>query len=124
MSGFFTGILKICLLLSVPASGQDVNGERIDQSLPFNKSLLIYNEASENLENATRTIADLNEAMKETTKLKNEVNSSLSLYFLIKRKKMSKTERVNKQQVQSRGTRASLIISELCELFFPDSGFY
>ena len=124
MSGFFTGILKICLLLSVPVSGQDVNEERIDQSLPFNKSLLIYNEASENLENATRTIADLNEAMKETTKLKNEVNSSLSLYFLIKRKKMSKIERVNKQQVQSRGTRASLIISELCELFFPDSGFY
>ena len=75
MSGFFTGILNICLLVSVPVSGQDVNEERIDQSLPFNKSLLIYNEASENLENAIRTIADLNEAMKETTKLKNEVNT-------------------------------------------------
>ena len=77
MSGFFTGILNICLLVSVPVSGQDVNEERIDQSLPFNKSLLIYNEASENLENAIRTIADLNEAMKETTKLKNEVNTKL-----------------------------------------------
>ena len=79
MSGFFTGILKICLLLSAPVarvSGQDVNEERIDQSLPFNKSLLIYTEASQNLENVTRTIADLNEAIKETTKLKNEVVKS------------------------------------------------
>ena len=73
MSGFFTGILEICLLLSAPVSGQDVNEERIDQSLPFNKSLLLYTEASQNLRNVTGTIADLNEAIKETTKLKNEV---------------------------------------------------
>ena len=73
MSGFFIGILKIYLLLSVPVSGQDLNEERIDQELPFNKSLIIYNEASQNLQNVTRTIADLNEAIEETTKLKNEV---------------------------------------------------
>ena len=66
----------MCLLLSAPVaavSGQDVNEERIDQWLPFNRSLLIYTEASQNLENVTRTMADLNEAIKETTKLKNEV---------------------------------------------------
>ena len=83
MSGFFTGILKICLLLSAPVavSGQDINEERIDQSVPFNRSLLIYNEASQNLENVTRTIADLEEAIKETTKLKNEVRSCSSSKF-------------------------------------------
>merc|ERR1712062_487253 len=75
MSGFFTGILKISLLLSVPISGKDVNEERIDQPLPFNESLLIYNEASENLKNVSKTIADLNEAIKETNKLKNEAVS-------------------------------------------------
>ena len=85
MSGFFTGILEICLLLSAPVSGQDVNEERIDQSLPFNKSLLLYTEASQNLRNVTGTIADLNEAIKETTKLKNEVKKFSTKVLDIKR---------------------------------------
>ena len=101
MSGFFTGILKICLLVSAPValvSGQDVEEERIDQWLPFNKSLLIYTEASQNLENVTGTIAGLNEAIKETTKLKNEVKKFFIKY---QTSKVSESKSENKSAVCS-----------------------
>ena len=110
MSGFFTGILKISLLLSVPISGKDVNEERIDQPLPFNESLLIYNEASKNLKNVSKTIADLNEAIKETTKLKNEVKK-----FFIKLLKYNCIEWGKSQKYQTQLENVNLQIKVSCE---------
>ena len=68
MNSYLYRILNIILLLSAP-----VAGDELKEPVSFNRSLILYNEATENLDNVTQTISDLNANLEENTKLKNEV---------------------------------------------------
>ena len=73
--GLLGGILRLILLLSACARvfGDQVNEDSSEPALSYNKSLILYTEATENLKNVTGIISELNEDIEDNIKLKNEV---------------------------------------------------
>ena len=73
--GLLGGILRLILLLSACArvfGDQDIE-DSSEPALSYNKSLILYTEATENLKNVTGIISELNEDIEDNIKLKNEV---------------------------------------------------
>ena len=72
---FLCAILKITLLLSTSSrvSTDDLSEHSEDTPSSFNKTLILYNEATDNLNNLTGSISELTEEIEDTIKLKNEV---------------------------------------------------
>ena len=73
--GLLGGILRLILLLSACAwvFGDQVNEDSSEPAVSYNKSLILYTEATENLKNVTGIISELNEDIEDNIKLKNEV---------------------------------------------------
>ena len=73
--GLLGGILRLILLLSACARvfGDQVNEDSSEPAVSYNKSLILYTEATENLKNVTGIISELNEDIEDNIKLKNEV---------------------------------------------------
>ena len=73
--GLLGGILRLILLLSACArvfGDQDIE-DSSEPAVSYNKSLILYTEATENLKNVTGIISELNEDIEDNIKLKNEV---------------------------------------------------